>query len=212
MAPTAREIAQPNFASNTTLGGGSDLYVLNRGDNTIVRMSIDGRVLAKRRIDADLPGFRANGIGTSSDGQTIYVTATLPNHDGVLMSLSAFGAADTTQQFMAEAFGAGATDMTGVGTVLFSLNATVDQGLGPLFNASACSGCHDTPLVGGMGTNASQHEFVVGRMLHDGTVTDLDGHGGPTARAHSIAGARLLVRLPDGHPAAGEPLARCATP
>ena len=31
LAPAAPEVAARNFASNTTLGGGSDLYVLNRG-------------------------------------------------------------------------------------------------------------------------------------------------------------------------------------
>jgi len=200
VAPTAREIAAPNFASNTTLGGGSDLYVLNRGDNTIVRMTIDGKVIAKRRIAVDLDGFRGNGIATTSDGQTIYVTGTLPNHDGALISLAAFGAGDITPQFMSEAFGAGATNMTGVGTFLFSLNATVDQGLGPLFNAQSCNGCHDTPFAGGMGTQAGQREFVVGRLLQDGSVTNLDGHGGPTARAHSIAELGYDCDYPTGIP------------
>lgn len=200
VAPTAREIAQPNFASNTTLGGGSDLYVLNRGDNTIVRMTIAGKVLAKRSIAVDLPEFRANGLGVSSDGQTIYVTGTLPNHDGALLSVPAFGAGDITPQFMSQAFSAGATDMTGVGTVLFSLQATVDQGLGPLFNASSCAGCHDSPIVGGMGTKADQHEFVVGRMLRNGTVSDLDGLGGPTARAHSIEELGYECDYPTGIP------------
>lgn len=200
LAPTAKEITAPNFASNTTLGGGSDLYVLNRGDNTIVRMTIDGKVIAKRRIDVALGDFRANGIATTSDGQTIYVTGTLPNHDGALVSLAAFGAGDITPQFMSEAFNAGATNMTGVGTFLFSLNATVDQGLGPLFNAQSCNGCHDTPFSGGMGTQAGQREFIVGRMLHDGTVSDLDGHGGPTARAHSIAELGYDCDYPTGIP------------
>ena len=200
IAPTAREIAAPNFASNTTLGGGSDVYVLNRGDNTIVRMTFAGQVIGKRRIDTDLSGFRGNGIAVSSDGQTIYVTGTMPNHNGALVSVPAFGAGDITPQFMSQAFEAGATDMTGVGTVLFSLNATVGEGLGPLFNASACAGCHDTPFAGGMGVNANQHEFLVGRALHDGTVSDLDGHGGPTARAHSIAELGYDCDYPTGIP------------
>ena len=50
LAPTTREVSSGSFASNTTLGGGSDLYVLNRGNNTIVRMSIDGEVSDVRAI------------------------------------------------------------------------------------------------------------------------------------------------------------------
>jgi len=78
LAPTMREVAAGSFASNTTLGGGSDLYVLNRGNNTIVRMTIGGEVQAVRRIDVDIHGFRANGLAVTSDGQTIYVTGTTP--------------------------------------------------------------------------------------------------------------------------------------
>jgi hypothetical protein len=78
LAPTTREVAAGSFASNTTLGGGSDLYVLNRGNNTIVRMTIGGDVQAVRRIDADIDGWRANGIAVGSDGQVIYVTGTTP--------------------------------------------------------------------------------------------------------------------------------------
>ena len=36
IAPTTREVAAGSFASNTTLAGGSDLYVLNRGNNTVL--------------------------------------------------------------------------------------------------------------------------------------------------------------------------------
>src|ERR1700686_1511450 len=50
MAPAVPEVASGNFASNTTFGGGSDLYVLNPGNNTVVRMTQDGRVLAVRAI------------------------------------------------------------------------------------------------------------------------------------------------------------------
>src|SRR5262249_472245 len=55
IAPTSVEVAARNFASNTTLGGGSDLYILNRGNNTIVRMTQDGKVVAIRRIEAEVP-------------------------------------------------------------------------------------------------------------------------------------------------------------
>ncbi len=45
LAPAVREVSSDNFASNTTLGGGSDIYVLNRGDNSIVRINQAGRSL-----------------------------------------------------------------------------------------------------------------------------------------------------------------------
>lgn len=38
LAPAVDEVSARNFASNTTMGGGSDLYVLNRGNNSILRM------------------------------------------------------------------------------------------------------------------------------------------------------------------------------
>ena len=91
LAPTMREVAAGSFASNTTLGGGSDLYVLNRGNNTIVRMTIGGDVQAVRHVDADIDGWRANGIAVSSDGQVIYLTGTTPGSGGVLLSVPAFG-------------------------------------------------------------------------------------------------------------------------
>ena len=41
LAAALPEIANPAFASHTTLAGGSDLYVANRGDGSIVRMPAD---------------------------------------------------------------------------------------------------------------------------------------------------------------------------
>lgn len=39
-----------------------------------------------------------------------------------------------------------------LGRALFQRLATVDEGLGPLFNAERCSSCHDEPAIGGGGT------------------------------------------------------------
>ena len=47
--PRVPEIANPRFASHTTLAGGSDLYVANRGDGSLVRLSQDGRAAGARR-------------------------------------------------------------------------------------------------------------------------------------------------------------------
>src|SRR5262245_21608252 len=50
LAPAVAEIANPAFASNTTLAGDSDIYVANRGNGTVARIKQDGSVVAIRRI------------------------------------------------------------------------------------------------------------------------------------------------------------------
>ena len=82
------------WASNTTLDDGSDFYVANRGNNTIVRMHQDGSVIAVRRVSVDnrpLDNASLNGIATSPDGTTIYVTFTGTSHgQGGVLALPAF--------------------------------------------------------------------------------------------------------------------------
>jgi len=72
----------------------SDFYVANRGDNTIVRMSPTGAVVAIRRLQS-FGDLRLNGIATSPDGTRIWVTLTghVPGADyltGAVVELSAF--------------------------------------------------------------------------------------------------------------------------
>ena len=43
VAPAVPEVANPGFSSNTTLAGGSDLYVANRGNGTIMRWARTAR-------------------------------------------------------------------------------------------------------------------------------------------------------------------------
>jgi hypothetical protein len=80
MAPVVIESSDPNWSSNTTLDVNSDIYVANRGNNTIVRMHQDGSVVAIRRVTLtggrDLEHARLNGIAGSPDGTKIYVTVT----------------------------------------------------------------------------------------------------------------------------------------
>ena len=82
LAPAKRDTDDVNWASNTTLDNGSDFYVANRGDNTIVRMRQDGAMVAIRRVEIHgRPLHREdslNGIATSPDGSKIYVTFTNP--------------------------------------------------------------------------------------------------------------------------------------
>jgi hypothetical protein len=76
LAPVQRDVDNIKWASNTTLDDGSNLYVANRGNNTIVRMRQDGSVVAVRRVSVDngpLNNASLNGIATSPDGTTIYV-------------------------------------------------------------------------------------------------------------------------------------------
>jgi len=93
LAPVQRDADSINWASNTTLDEGSDFYVANRGDNTIVRMRQDGTVVAVRRVALDSPVNNAslNGIATSTDSETIYVTFTIPSSiQGGVLALPAF--------------------------------------------------------------------------------------------------------------------------
>jgi hypothetical protein len=99
LAPAVPEVVSRLFASNTTLAGGADLYVANRGNGTIVRLRQDGTVLAVRQVV--VPGLgalgagRLNGIAVSPDAQRIYLTISgslgdSPNLAGAIVELPAF--------------------------------------------------------------------------------------------------------------------------
>jgi hypothetical protein len=94
LAAVQRDADNRDWASNTTLDDGSDIYVANRGNNTIVRMRQDGSVVAIRHVDLDdgpLDDARLNGITTSTDGKTIYLTFTGPDdRQGGVLALPAF--------------------------------------------------------------------------------------------------------------------------
>jgi hypothetical protein len=80
MAPVVIESSDPDWSSNTTLDVNSDIYVANRGNNTIVRMHQDGTVVAIRKVTLrggrNLEHARLNGIAGSPDGAKIWVTLT----------------------------------------------------------------------------------------------------------------------------------------
>jgi hypothetical protein len=99
LAPVEMETSDPNWASNTTLDVQADLYVANRGDNTLVHMRQDGTVIAQRRLrmlgGRPLGALQLNGIATSPDGSRIWVTLSGPvpgmgNLKGAVMELPAF--------------------------------------------------------------------------------------------------------------------------
>jgi hypothetical protein len=102
LAAAVVEVVNPLFAGNTTLAGGADLYVANRGDGRIVRLAQDGSVRAVRQVE--VPGLgtlgagRLNGIAVSTDARRIFVTVS-GNADGgdslagAVVELPAFDAA-----------------------------------------------------------------------------------------------------------------------
>jgi hypothetical protein len=50
LAPTVPEVNHRDWSSNTTLAELADIYVLNRGNNTITRMKVDGTVIGTRKV------------------------------------------------------------------------------------------------------------------------------------------------------------------
>jgi hypothetical protein len=95
LAAVQRDADSVTWASNTTLDDGSDFYVANRGDNTIVRVGQHGSVVAVRRVTVEDHGpwdnGSLNGIATSTDGKTIYVTYTGPGRSpGGVLALPTF--------------------------------------------------------------------------------------------------------------------------
>jgi hypothetical protein len=93
LTPVQRDAGDPKWASNSTLDQGSDFYVANRGNSTIVRMSQDGTEVAVRRVTLNsipLSDGTLNGIATSTDGTTIYVTAAGPGQIGIVLALPVF--------------------------------------------------------------------------------------------------------------------------
>lgn len=65
------------------------------------------------------------------------------------------------------------------GERIFEGTFTPEEGVGPLFNAEACSACHDDPIDGGNGETREQH--VSGRG-DEGLCSDLAAFGGPVVQ------------------------------
>jgi hypothetical protein len=100
LTPVKRDKVNFNWASNTTLDEGSDFYVANQGDNTIVRMLQNGTVVAIRQVTVNgvpLNNVVLNGIAASADAtdttlpSTIYATYVDPNtNQGGVLAMPAF--------------------------------------------------------------------------------------------------------------------------
>jgi hypothetical protein len=101
LTPVRRDADNVNWASNSTLDDGSDFYVANQGDNTIVRMTQGGTVVAARRVTVygqPLDNVILNGIAASTDAtdqnptpSTIFATFIDPNSgQGGVLAMPAF--------------------------------------------------------------------------------------------------------------------------
>ena len=171
IAPTTAEVANPLFSSLTTLSGGSDVYVANRGNGTILRLDQDGRLLARAQITIPNAGAigadRLQAIATSADGQHIWATITgtiqgFPGQDGALIELPAFdgdgvfGAKTPPQDILTE------KALVSQGKADFETEYTAKTGLGQLFNAPSCAACHPGP--GGASTDATHYARRIAHM------------------------------------------------
>ena len=204
IVPAAPEVASRNFASNTTLGGGSDFYILNRGNNSIVRMTQAGHVVAVRQIEAPgAPGFRVNGLAVSEDARFIWVTATTPGHQGVVLQMPTFGAGPVTTSMIDHAKSVAANGAVAQGGDIFDVELQPEQGLGPLFNGRDCDSCHNTSagveFPGGMGVTPDTFVRRVAR-IQPHTLEPLPSHVGPIARQHSISELGFRCGIPTGDP------------
>jgi hypothetical protein len=80
LTPLERDRDNVNWASNTTLDKGSDFYVANAGDNTIVCMRQNGTVVAIRRVMVNghpLDNVSLNGIAASADATDTTLPTTI---------------------------------------------------------------------------------------------------------------------------------------
>jgi CxxC motif-containing protein (DUF1111 family) len=86
------------------------------------------------------------------------------------------------------------------GAELFRTEFTPEQGLGPLFNERACSGCHAEPAVGGVGPDGLATVLRVGRLT-DAGFDPRFGNRRIEARAHSISELGVACDRSAGIPA-----------
>jgi Di-haem oxidoreductase, putative peroxidase len=197
LAPAVPESASPAFSANTTLAAGSDLYVANRGDGTVVRLRQDGRVIAARRVmveGAPLGAGMLNGIAASADAKRLWLTVDgpLPNHagaPGAVLEIPAFGPGTSAaiQQDAPQHRAAPGTDATRDAR-LFVTEFRPEHGLGPLFNARSCVECHRTPAPGGVGAEGLAIVYRVGFGNGGTGYAPLPPEaGGPVARLRSVA-------------------------
>ncbi|MEO8804880.1 MAG: di-heme oxidoredictase family protein [Burkholderiaceae bacterium] len=210
LAAAVPEIANPRFASHTTLAGGSDLYVVNRGDGSLLRITQDGRVLARATIDIAGEGRvgagRLRSIAVSADAQRLWLIAERAGSDeSLLLEVDGFDAAGPfvvpgAARVMALQPASAAAEEATLGERIFRTAFTPATGLGPLFNADSCLACHPGPG----GSSAQEIHFAqrVARMdATSGRITSLDGQGSglaPRLATRATGQAAVAAALPRG--------------
>src|SRR5438132_10826029 len=87
------------------------------------------------------------------------------------------------------------------GRCVFQTEFTPATGLGPLFNNSACSQCHEAPVTGGVGEEVETHQTA----FRGGVCDDLSAIGGPviqdsvTPALHAALGIDKEPSLPEAN-------------
>ena len=199
IAPAVPEVANPGMSTSTTLAGGADFYVLNRGNGVILRMNQAGQTVASRHVviaGETLGRNRLNGIAVSRDAQRLWLTVTgplpgFPDTQGGLIEVPAFGPTRSAPLTPSQQ-----SALVQRGAELFQTAFTPEQGLGPLYNGTSCRECHQFPSLGGAGPDGLTVVYRVGRF-NAGAYDPLLGGGGPVARQHSIGGGcKLLPGIP----------------
>ncbi|MEO8729181.1 MAG: di-heme oxidoredictase family protein [Rhodoferax sp.] len=192
LAACVPEIANARFASHTTLAGGSDLYVVNRGDGSVIRMRQDGTVVARAAVHGPdgqpLGPDRLRSIAVSADAQRIWlIVEQAGSGESALIETTGFDAGGTfgkvgTQTIEARTRHA---DTAADGARFFSTPFTARAGLGPLFNADSCIACHPGPG----GASPSEEHFArrIARMEpSSGRLLPIDGQPSAVAARHSV--------------------------
>ncbi|MEO6280906.1 di-heme oxidoredictase family protein [Roseateles sp.] len=200
VAPSVPEIANPRFSSHTTLAGGSDLYVVNRGDGSVLRLKQDGTVVARAAITwpdgQAVGGDRLRSIAVSADAQRLWLIAERrtagTGADSVLIEVSGF---DANGAFAAPAEAAAVqtkpSETATEGARLFSTAFAPSTGLGARFNAVSCVACHPGP--GGASSREEHFARRIGRMdLVTGRVQASDDRSASMAPRHSMVASTVL--------------------
>ncbi len=203
LAPVVPEVGSPGFSSNTVMAGASDLYVVNRGNGTVVRMTQTGRVVAIRQITIagqPIGPRRLNGIGVSRDAKRVWLTISggVPGFEatsGAVVEIPAFGAGGTATLLPPTP----RPEMVERGAALFAATFTPETGLGLLFDKQSCIECHAFPVMGGMGPEGIGPVLRIGRF-EAGHFDPMLDRGGPVARRRSVAELGVSCAIPSGMP------------
>ncbi|MGN6527153.1 MAG: hypothetical protein ACTHL8_12275 [Burkholderiaceae bacterium] len=193
LAPAMPEVANPRFASGTTLAAEADLLVANRGDGSILRLARDGRPIARARLrrpdGSEIGPGELRSIAVSSDAQRFWIVARRPRAQAdELLEASAFDAHGPYAGELPATPAADAGERPALdGGRLFSQKFTPTTGLGPSFNADACVACHP----GGRGASGDESRFAR-RVAHldpaTGRVLPLSGADSAVAPRRTTAG------------------------